>query len=95
MKKNNKFIRTLVVNAQHGNNAAFEQLYQMNVDRIYALLLRLTAHKTYAENITQRVFVKAWQKLALVREDFAFASWLVGLTIHDFLNDWPRVSSNE
>ena len=62
--------------AQSGDTKAFEQLYREHVGRVYAVCLRMMADSTKAEELTQDVFVRAWQVLPSFRGDAAFSSWL-------------------
>ena len=74
--------RALVERAQRGDVAAFEALYRSNAPRVYALALRLTADAREARELTQDVFVHAWQRLTAFRGDAAVASWLHRITIN-------------
>lgn len=85
MSSDNKFVRSLIENAKQGNNAAIEQLFQLNLGKIYAVALRLTANKTLAESITQDTFIEAWKKITLVRSDAAFLKWLIAITVYQTL----------
>lgn len=71
--------------AQDGDPAAFEQLYREHVGRIYALALRLTADGAKAEELTQDVFVRAWEKLGTFEGKSAFGTWLHRLAVNLFL----------
>jgi len=88
LAQDNKLIRSLIENARRGNNTAFEQLFQINVDFVYALSLRLTADQTLAQDYTKKIFVEAWKNLASIREGVTFASWLTGFTVYYFLSEW-------
>lgn len=68
--------RALVTRAQQGDVAAFEMLYHQNAGRVYALALRLTGNRESAVELTQDVFVAAWQRLTTFRGEAAFGSWL-------------------
>ena len=74
--------RELVRAAQAGNVAAFERLYQENVKRVYALCYRMAGSAQLAEELTQDVFVRAWQKLAGFRAESAFSSWLHPIAVN-------------
>jgi RNA polymerase sigma-70 factor, ECF subfamily len=78
---------TLVQRAQAGDTAAFEQLYRDNAGRIYALCLRLSGDVVRAEELTQDVFVRAWQKLGSFRGDSAFSTWLHRLGVNVVLGE--------
>lgn len=71
--------------AQSGDQAAFEQLYRDHVGRVYALCLRLSADRVQAEELTQDVFVRAWEKLPTFRGESAFSSWLYRLAVNAVL----------
>lgn len=68
--------------AQAGDVAAFERLYRENVKRVYALCYRMAGSAQLAEELTQDVFVRAWQKLAGFRGESAFASWLHPIAVN-------------
>ena len=73
--------------AQQGEAAAFEQLYHANVGRIYALCLRLSGDSGRAEELTQDVFVRAWEKLGSFQGKSAFSTWLHRLAVNVVLGD--------
>jgi RNA polymerase sigma-70 factor, ECF subfamily len=77
----------LIQKAREGDVAAFEQLYRANVGRVYALCLRLASDANLAEELTQDVFVRAWQKLGSFRGESAFSSWLYPLTVNVALTE--------
>ena len=77
----------LIQKALEGDVAAFEQLYRENVGRVFALCLRLASDPTLAEELTQDVFVRAWQKLGSFRGQSAFSSWLYPLTVNVALTE--------
>ena len=74
--------RALVDRARGGDVGAFEALYRANVARVYALALRLTGYPRDATELTQDVFVHAWQRLTTFRGDAAFASWLHRIAVN-------------
>jgi len=65
----------LVARAQAGDQTAFRELYRQHAGRVYALCLRLTGDGRDAEERTQDVFVRLWDKLRSFRGDSAFSSW--------------------
>jgi RNA polymerase sigma-70 factor (ECF subfamily) len=72
----------VVARAQEGDLQAFEEIYQAHVGRIYTLCLRLTAEATRAEELTQDVFIRIWQKLPGFRGESAFTTWVHRLTVN-------------
>jgi RNA polymerase sigma-70 factor (ECF subfamily) len=78
----------LVHRAQAGDVAAFEELYRANVGRIHALCLRMVGDRGRAEELTQDVFVRAWEKLGSFRGRSAFSSWLHRLAVNVVTSRW-------
>jgi RNA polymerase sigma-70 factor, ECF subfamily len=78
---------TLVARAQAGDQASFEALYRRQVGRIYALCLRMTGNRMAAEELTQQVFVRAWERLDGFRGDASFGTWLHRLAVNVVLGD--------
>jgi RNA polymerase sigma-70 factor (ECF subfamily) len=74
--------RVLIARAQRGDATAFETLYKVNAPRVFALSLRLTGNRAEAAELTQDVFVQAWQRLTSFRGDAALSSWLHRIAIN-------------
>jgi RNA polymerase sigma-70 factor (ECF subfamily) len=67
--------------AAGGDAAAFERLYRTHVAKVHSLARRmLGSHE--ADEVTQDVFVRTWQKLGTFRGDAAFATWLHRLAVN-------------
>ncbi len=66
----------LVGRAAEGDTGAYEALYRANVGRVHALCLRMARDRAQAEELTQDVFVRVWQRLGSFRGDSAFSTWL-------------------
>jgi RNA polymerase sigma-70 factor (ECF subfamily) len=74
--------RTLVERAQAGELDAFEVLYRAHAGRVYGLCLRMTADHQQARELTQDVFVRAWEGLTAFRGESAFGSWLHRIAVN-------------
>ena len=72
--------------AAAGDRVAFERLYRANVNRVYSLCTRMAGDRTLAEELTQDVFVRAWEKLDQFRGDSLFSTWLHRLAVNVVLN---------
>ncbi len=67
--------------AAGGDASAFERLYRTHVSRIHSLARRmLGSHE--ADEVTQDVFVRTWQKLGQFRGESAFTTWLHRLAVN-------------
>ena len=85
----------LVRRARDRDQQAFAQLYRRHVGRVHALCRRMTADIPRAEELTQTVFVKVWEKLSLFRGESAFASWLHRLTVNTVLTEFRTTRRRE
>jgi RNA polymerase sigma-70 factor (ECF subfamily) len=77
--------RTDVVRAQSGDPRAFERLYHAHVGRIHGLTRRMIGPDLAAE-VTQDVFVRAWEKLGTFRGEAAFGTWLHRIAVNVVLH---------
>jgi RNA polymerase sigma-70 factor, ECF subfamily len=67
--------------AAGGDQSAFERLYRTHVARIHSLTRRMLGTDD-ADEVTQDIFVRTWQKLGQFRGDSAFATWLHRLAVN-------------
>ncbi len=82
-----------VQQAANGDVRAFEELYSIHLPRVHSLVRRMTGGRD-ADELTQDIFVRVWQKLGSFRGDSAFATWLhrlaVNVVIERFRTDTAR-----
>ncbi|MDX1660454.1 MAG: RNA polymerase sigma factor [Gemmatimonadota bacterium] len=64
-----------VARAAAGDTRAFERLYRQYVPMIHALAIRMAGPQD-ADDLTQEIFVRVWEKLDTFRGDAAFGTWL-------------------
>ena len=67
--------------AADGDASAFERLYRTHVSRIHSLTRRMLGNAE-ADEVTQDIFVRTWQKLGQFRGDSAFTTWLHRLAVN-------------
>ncbi len=79
-----------VAAAASGDRHAFERLYRAHVDRVYAICTRMLADRQLAEEVTQDVFVRVWQKLPGFRGESAFSTWLHRVAVNVVLSRRKR-----
>ena len=79
--------------AAGGDVRAFERIYRIHLPRVHALVRRMTAGRD-ADELTQDVFVRVWQKLSSFRGESAFGTWVhrlaVNVVIERFRTDATR-----
>ena len=82
-----------VARAAAGDVRAFEYLYRAHLSRVHSLVRRMAGGRD-TDELTQDVFVRAWQKLGSFRGDSAFGTWLhrlaVNVVIERFRTDTAR-----
>lgn len=78
---------TDVSRAAGGDRRAFEHVYRAHLQHVYSLCVRMTGDRARAEELTQDVFVRAWEKLSSFRGESAFSTWLHRLTVNVVLNE--------
>jgi RNA polymerase sigma-70 factor (ECF subfamily) len=67
--------------AARGDASAFERLYRTHVTRIHNLTRRMLGSHD-ADEVTQDIFVRTWQKLGQFRGESAFSTWLHRLAVN-------------
>lgn len=79
--------------AATGDVSAFERVYHAHLPRVHSLVRRMSGGRD-ADELTQDVFVRVWQKLGSFRGDAAFSTWLhrlaVNVVIERFRSDTLR-----
>jgi len=66
----------LVLAAQAGELAAFEELVSRHERQIYSLAFRILRNPHDAEDVTQQAFASAVENLVTFRAEASFATWL-------------------
>lgn len=67
--------------ARDGDQFAFERLYRVHLPRIHGLARRMAGFDA-ADELTQDVFIRAWEKLPTFRGDSLFGTWLYRLAVN-------------
>jgi len=83
----------LIAAVLHGDPASFEPLVQKYSPRVFATARRYARRESEVEDITQEVWLKAFEKLGSYRGEAPFEHWLMRLTIrtcYDFLRAHQR-----
>jgi RNA polymerase sigma-70 factor (ECF subfamily) len=76
--------------AASGDTQAFERLYRGHLARVHGLARRLIGSGD-ADEATQDVFVRAWEKLGTFRGESAFGTWLHRVAINVILAKRQRL----
>lgn len=78
-------IAEVIRRAQSGDADAFEYLYNSHCKCVYGICLRMLKDRTDAEDLTQQVFLRVFQKIGTFRGDSCFSTWLHRVTVNAVL----------
>ena len=73
--------------AASGDRRAFERLYKAHVNRVFTICTRMCGSKVRGEELTQDVFVRAWEKLPQFRGEAQFSTWIHRVAVNIALTD--------
>jgi RNA polymerase sigma-70 factor (ECF subfamily) len=73
---------------------AFDALFRKYSESLYAFALSITRDSYAAQEITQLVFMKIWEKRAQIDEHLSFKSFLFSITYHETIS-WLRKERSE
>ena len=85
---------TDVLLAAKGDRKAFERLYRSHVNRVFTLCTRMCGSRVRGEELTQDVFVRAWEKLPQFRGDAQFSTWIHRVAVNIVLTDRKNEARN-
>jgi RNA polymerase sigma-70 factor (ECF subfamily) len=73
-----------------GDARAFESLYRRHAAGVHGFALRLTGRRSEAEDLTQEVFVRAWESRGRFQGPEHLANWLRRVTVNEWINRLRR-----
>ena len=76
----------LVLMAQDGDAHAFGELVERYHGKIYGLTYNMTSNREDAEDLTQEVFVKAFEALPRFKGNSSFYTWLYRIAVNKTIN---------
>ncbi|MBI1227044.1 MAG: sigma-70 family RNA polymerase sigma factor [Bacteroidetes bacterium] len=76
----------LVQLCRNGDEQAQRQLYSRYVGAMFHTVLRLTANREDAEDLTQEVFIKVFEKLDSFRGESTVGAWIKRVAVNTTLN---------
>lgn len=74
--------RRLVERATTGDHGAFRQLFDTYAPLVYRVAFRMVGSPDDAADLTQDVFVRAYERLHTLKDGQAFQAWITRLTVN-------------
>ena len=78
--------KDLVEKSKAGSRSAQFQLYELYVNAMYNVCMRLVGSKEDAEDVLQNSFVEAFKNLNSFRYESTFGSWLKRIVVNKSIN---------
>ena len=78
-----QYIYDLLTAAREGNIEAFEHIYQMFKDKVYAVSLATLKNPQDAEDATQQTFMRVYEKLGTLNDLNAFNTWIQRIAVNE------------
>jgi RNA polymerase sigma-70 factor (ECF subfamily) len=85
----------LVKECIDGNGKAYEQIVEKYYKVVYRLTTKFVKNTDDVEEITQSVFVKAYENLRSFNPKYKFFSWLYRITVNESINFKKKSSYTE
>jgi len=80
----------LIQNALKGDRGSFAALVRQYQNRIFGFIMRMTANRDAALDLTQETFLAAYQYLSGFRGDSSFSTWLFQIAANKTKNFLKR-----
>jgi RNA polymerase sigma-70 factor (ECF subfamily) len=87
--------KNLVHKARQGDKEAFTELYESHFDKIYRYMVMKIGNKAEAEDMTQQVFIRAYESIGSYQwQGIPFSAWLFRIA-HNQIVDFIRKASKK
>src|SRR5687767_15918534 len=84
--------QALVAQLVQGDATAFTEIYSLYQDKIFAFALRLVKDRAVAQDMVQEIFIKLWEKRALVKAELSFGAYLRKMAQNHLFNYLKKAS---
>jgi len=83
-------ILVAVDQAKAGHNESLNQLYTHFFDKIFKFIYFRVNHKESAEDLTEEVFIKAFQKIQSLKNSEYFSAWLYQIAKNQIIDYYRK-----
>ncbi|MDN5204262.1 RNA polymerase sigma-70 factor [Fulvivirgaceae bacterium BMA10] len=82
----------LLLKVRRGDEKAFETLFDIYKDKVYAFSYKMLKSKDLADDITIEVFIKIWKNRASIQSGLAFQAYVFRITKNHIINFLNKAS---
>lgn len=86
--------RSIVEQARRGDERAWRELYERNVELVFGLAYRIVNDRDVALDVVQETYLKASGAIARFRGDSSVRSWLASIALNE-ARSWVRKRGRE
>lgn len=87
--------KKLVLGLKKGEYASFDALFNKYAESLFAFAVSITKDSFLAEEITQDVFLKVWDKRHQIEEHYSFKSFLFSVTFNETISHLRKIKSEK
>lgn len=85
-----KSIEEILQRCREGDPESFGELFERYKDQVWSVAFHLSRNADLAEDLTQQVFLKLFDKVKLFRGQSQFSTWLYRVVVNAFLDHKRR-----
>lgn len=74
--------QALILRCVDGDTGAMEEIYNFYYKKIFGILYNISLDKSISEELTNDVFVTAFNKIGKLKKIESFESWLIGIALN-------------
>lgn len=82
--------KELLVRLKNADESAFQQIFNLYIQKVYQFVFRYIKVRTEAEDVTQNVFLKIWENKSLIDTDKSFEGLLFTIAYRSVI-DYFRI----
>ena len=83
--------RELISRITQGDKNALKEIYELHALKVYNLILNRFNDKSLADDITQDVFLKVYDKSISFRGDSQVSTWIYRIALNKCLDELNRI----
>lgn len=95
MEEKNDSMEINIKKLKEGSENEFEKFYRIYLNRIYTVIYRVVGNEADAEDLTQEVMMKIYDKISTFRGDAKLSSWVYRVAYNHSISHIRRKKESE